>query len=187
MINADDYYGKEAFVKLHDFLVSEEKTEEELSMAMAGFLLDHTLSANGTVTRGVCITEGEQLTRVVETYGIKEEDGVIVCDDPEVAKWIHHGERVSMNMWAAPAAFIDKLEAGFAEFLESLNGEAGEREYLLPTIVDQMIQNKTASVKVLETHDHWFGITYQEDKEAVQKEFARLIEEGVYPEKLWAK
>ena len=68
-------------------------------MAMAGFLLDHTLSANGTVTRGVCITEGEQLTRVVETYGIKEEDGVIVCDDPEVAKWIHHGERVSMNMW----------------------------------------------------------------------------------------
>ena len=187
VINADDYYGKEAFVKLHDFLVSEEKTEEELSMAMAGFLLDHTLSANGTVTRGVCITEGEQLTRVVETYGIKEEDGVIVCDDPEVAKWIHHGERVSMNMWAAPAAFIDKLEAGFAEFLESLNGEAGKREYLLPTIVDQMIQNKTASVKVLETHDHWFGITYQEDKEAVQKEFARLIEEGVYPEKLWAK
>ena len=63
---------------------------------------------------------------------LKEEDGVIVCDDPEVAKWIHHGERVSMNMWAAPAAFIDKLEAGFAEFLESLNGEAGEREYLLP-------------------------------------------------------
>ena len=92
-----------------------------------------------------------------------------------------------MNMWAAPAAFIDKLEAGFAEFLESLHGEAGKREYLLPTIVDQMIQNKTASVKVLETHDHWFGITYQEDKEAVQKEFTRLIEEGVYPEKLWAK
>ena len=174
-------------MKLHDFLVSEEKTEEELSMAMAGFLLDHTLSANGTVTRGVCITEGEQLTRVVETYGIKEEDGVIVCDDPEVAKWIHHGERVSMNMWAAPAAFIDKLEAGFTEFLESLNGEAGKKEYLLPTIVDQMIQNKAASVKILETHDRWFGITYQEDKEAVQKEFARLIETGVYPEKLWTK
>ena len=139
------------------------------------------------MTRGVCITEEEQLTRVVETYGIKEEDGVIVCDDPEVAKWIHHGERVSMNMWAAPAAFIDKLEAGFAEFLESLNGDVGKREYLLPTIVDQMIQNKTASVKVLETHDHWFGITYQEVKDAVQKELSRLIEEGVYPAKLWAK
>ena len=80
-----------------------------------------------------------------------------------------------MNMWAAPAAFIDKLEAGFTEFLESLNGEAGKKEYLLPTIVDQMIQNKAASVKILETHDRWFGITYQEDKEAVQKEFARLI------------
>ena len=92
-----------------------------------------------------------------------------------------------MNMWAAPAAFIDKLEAGFTEFLESLNGEAGKKEYLLPTIVDQMIQNKAASVKILETHDRWFGITYQEDKEAVQKEFARLIETGVYPEKLWTK
>ena len=187
VINADDYYGKEAFVKLHDFLVSEETTNAELSMAMAGFFLDNTLSANGTVTRGVCVSEGEYLAHVVETYGIKEEDGKIVCDDPEVAKWIHHGERVSMNMWAAPAAFIDKLEAGFTEFLESLNGEAGKKEYLLPTIVDQMIQNKTASVKILETHDRWFGITYQEDKEAVQKEFARLIEEGVYPEKLWAK
>lgn len=187
VINADDYYGKEAFVKLHDFLVSEETTNSELSMAMAGFFLDHTLSSNGTVTRGVCVSEGEYLAHVVETYGIKEEDGKIVCDDPKVAKWIHHGERVSMNMWAAPAAFIDKLEAGFAEFLESLNGEAGKKEYLLPTIVDQMIQNKTASVKILETHDRWFGITYQEDKEAVQKEFARLIEAGVYPEKLWAK
>ena len=187
VINADDYYGKEAFVKLHDFLVSEESTSAELSMAMAGFFLDNTLSANGTVTRGVCVSEGEYLAHVVETYGIKEEDGKIVCDDPEVAKWIHHGERVSMNMWAAPAAFIDKLEAGFAEFLESLNGEAGKKEYLLPTIVDGMIQNKTASVKILETNDRWFGITYQEDKETVQKEFAGLMEAGVYPEKLWTK
>lgn len=187
VINADDYYGREAFVKLHDFLVSEESTSAELSMAMAGFFLDNTLSANGTVTRGVCVSEGEYLAHVVETYGIKEEDGKIVCDDPEVAKWIHHGERVSMNMWAAPAAFIDKLEAGFAEFLESLNGEAGKKEYLLPTIVDGMIQNKTASVKILETNDRWFGITYQEDKETVQKEFAGLMEAGVYPEKLWTK
>lgn len=187
VINADDYYGREAFVKLHDFLVSEERTSAELSMAMAGFFLDNTLSANGTVTRGVCVSEGEYLAHVVETYGIKEEDGRIVCDDPEVAKWIHHGERVSMNMWAAPAAFIDKLEAGFAEFLESLNGEAGKKEYLLPTIVDGMIQNKTASVKILETNDRWFGITYQEDKETVQKEFAGLMEAGVYPEKLWTK
>ena len=182
MINADDYYGKEAFVKLHDFLVYEEKTEEELSMAMAGFLLDHTLSANGTVTRGVCITEGEQLTRVVETYGIKEEDGVIVCDDPEVAKWIHHGERVSMNMWAAPAAFIDKLEAGFAEFLESLNGEAGEREYLLPTIIGDLLEKDQVSVKVLKSHDKWFGVTYKEDKDLVVREVKALIEKGLYPE-----
>ena len=185
VINADDYYGKEAFVKLHDFLLSEEQTEAEIPMAMAGFSLDNTLSANGAVTRGVCVAEGGYLTRVVETYGIKEENGKIVCDDPEVAKWIHHGERVSMNMWAAPAEFIGKLEEGFEEFLEGLHGEAGKREYLLPTIVDQMIQDKTASVKILETHDRWFGITYKEDKEVVRQEFAKLIKEGVYPGKLW--
>lgn len=185
IINADDYYGKEAFEKLHSFLLSGERKGAEISMAMAGFLLGNTLSANGTVTRGVCVTEGGYLARVVETYGIKGENGTVICEDPEVSKWLHYGERVSMNMWAAPAEFIDKLEEGFEEFLESLHGEAGEREYLLPTIVDQMIQEQLASVKILETHDRWFGITYKEDKEAVEKEFAKLIEEGEYPSKLW--
>lgn len=187
IINADDYYGKEAFVKLHNFLVSDEKSGEGLSMAMAGFLLKNTLSANGTVTRGVCRPSGQYLAEVIETYGIKEENGRIVCDNPEVSEWIQPLECVSMNMWAAPPQFIDELEAGFERFLENLGGEAGETEYLLPTVIDQMIKDRAASVKILKTNDQWFGITYQEDKQAVQEEFAQLIKNGVYPADLWEK
>lgn len=186
VINADDYYGKEAFQKLHDFLMSGEDFGRELSMAMAGFSLKNTLSANGTVTRGVCVAEDNMLTHVVETYKIQaDEGGNIICEDKEVQKWITPESRVSMNMWAAPAEFIDHLEAGFEEFLESLDGTAGKKEYLLPSIVDQKIQAGEAAVKMLETGDKWFGITYQEDKKSVQEAFRELIEAGVYPADLW--
>lgn len=186
VINADDYYGKEAFVKLHDFLVSDEKADAELGMAMAGFCLKNTLSDYGTVTRGVCVVEQGFLTHVIETYGIRmDEAGRVICDDQDVQRWITPEARVSMNMWAAKPEFIDCLEAGFAEFLESLGGCPGKREYLLPTMVDQLIQRGKASVKVLETGDKWFGITYKEDKEPVQKAFRKLIKDGVYPADLW--
>lgn len=186
VINADDYYGKEAFQKLHEFLVSKEKFDTEYSMAMAGFSLKNTLSENGTVTRGVCVAENGKLAHVVETYGIHaDENGKILCDDEEVQEWITPEARVSMNMWAAPAEFIGCLEEGFDAFLESLEGTAGKKEYLLPSIVDEQIQNGKAVVKVLETSDKWFGITYQEDKEAVQEAFRGLIENGVYPADLW--
>lgn len=186
VINADDYYGKEAFVKLHDFLVSDEKADSELGMAMAGFCLKNTLSDYGTVTRGVCVAEQGFLTHVIETYGIRmDEAGRVICDDQDVQRWITPEARVSMNMWAAKPEFIACLEAGFAEFLESLGGNPGKREYLLPTMVDQLIQRGKASVKVLETGDKWFGITYKEDKEPVQKAFRKLIKDGVYPADLW--
>lgn len=186
VINADDYYGKEAFQKLHDFLVSGEELGSGLSMAMAGFSLKNTLSRNGSVTRGVCVADNGVLKRVIETYGIRlDNNGAILCDDEEVQKWISPEERVSMNMWAAPATFIGWLEEGFAGFLESLDDDANKREYLLPSIVDQQIQKGNAVVKILETSDQWFGITYQEDKESVQEAFRKLIETGVYPEKLW--
>lgn len=186
VINADDYYGKEAFAKLHDFLVSDEKADAELGMAMAGFCLKNTLSDYGTVTRGVCVAEQGFLTHVIETYGIRmDEAGRVICDDQDVQRWITPEARVSMNMWAAKPEFIDCLEAGFAEFLGSLGGNPGKREYLLPTMVDQLIQRGKASVKVLETGDKWFGITYKEDKEPVQKAFRKLIKDGVYPADLW--
>ncbi len=185
IINADDYYGKEAFHKLHNFLVSEESQD---GMGMAGFILKNTLSDNGTVTRGICLAdENDILTKVVETTGIQADmDGQILCDNEEVKQWIHPDVKVSMNMWAAYPKFFEHLEEGFHLFLQNLKEDSHKKEYLLPNIVDYLIQEKEMNVKVLETKDHWFGITYKEDKQAVKSAFSKLIAEGMYPEQLWA-
>lgn len=187
IINADDYYGKEAFVKLHDFLVTPREKKAEFEMGMAGFVLKNTLSENGTVTRGICQADREDiLTKVIETTGIcRDDSGRIICDNPEVQRWITEEDRVSMNMWAGYPEFISYLERGFCEFLDQEDGDPCKREYLLPTIVDQLIHEGRARVKVLETQDKWFGVTYKEDKPAVQNAFKNLIEQGVYPENLW--
>lgn len=187
IINSDDYYGKEAFVRLHDYLTASGDKKAEFEMAMAGFVLKNTLSENGTVTRGICETNEEDfLTRVIETTGIcKDQTGKIICDDPEVCAWITEEERVSMNMWAGHPEFIAYLEEGFREFLGNLDGDPCKKEYLLPSIIDRLIHEGRARVKVLDTHDKWFGVTYKEDKPAVEEAFQNLIEAGVYPKNLW--
>ena len=185
VINADDYYGKEAYKKLHDFLVSNEKLDAKYTMGMAGFVLKNTLSENGTVTRGICKGENGLLKTVIETKGIKKENGKILCDDPEVEAWVKPEDLVSMNMWAAYPDFIDYLEQGFKEFLSNIDDDPMKKEYLLPIIVNGMLEEKSVQVKILETNDRWFGVTYKEDKEAVQNSFKELIEKGVYPENLW--
>lgn len=187
IINADDYYGKEAFVKLHDFLVSGEDLGREFTMGMAGFILKNTLSDNGTVTRGVSVVdENGLLNQVHETTGIMMgEDGKIKCDLPDVQEWISPEDKVSMNMWAAYPEFLEFLAEDFKTFLSEVEEGDLKKEYLLPNIVDKLLKEGRANVKVLETQDRWFGVTYQEDKEAVQKAFAELIKEGVYPANLW--
>ena len=187
IINADDYYGKEAFVKLHDFLVSGEDLGREFTMGMAGFILKNTLSDNGTVTRGVSVVdENGLLSQVHETTGIMMgEDGKIKCDLPDVQEWISPEDKVSMNMWAAYPEFLEFLAEDFKTFLSEVEEGDLKKEYLLPNIVDKLLKEGRANVKVLETQDRWFGVTYQEDKEAVQKAFAGLIIEGVYPANLW--
>lgn len=186
IINADDYYGKEAFVKLHDFLVRHEDLGKEFSMGMAGFILKNTLSENGTVTRGVCQDDGHgMLTKVIETKGIMEKEGKIVCDDPEVEKWVTPEDHVSMNMWAAYPDFLDYLETGFEEFLHHIEDDPLKKEYLLPIIVQDLLTQDRIRVQILDTQDRWFGVTYQEDKATVQQAFKDLIAQGVYPETLW--
>lgn len=187
IINADDYYGKEAFVKLHDFLVSGEDLGREFTMGMAGFILKNTLSDNGTVTRGVSVVdENGLLSQVHETTGIMMgEDGKIKCDLPDVQEWISPEDKVSMNMWAAYPEFLEFLAEDFKTFLSEVEEGDLKKEYLLPNIVDKLLKEGRVNVKVLETQDRWFGVTYQEDKEAVQKAFAELIKEGVYPANLW--
>ena len=187
VINADDYYGKEAFVKIHEFLVENYTPEKSKELCMAGFILGNTLSDNGTVTRGICVEdEAGYLHRVIETKGIiRNNQGTIDCDTEESKDIIQENNRVSMNMWAGYPCFIDYLENGFKEFLLDDSGDELTKEYLLPIIVDQLIKTNRASVKVLETTDKWFGVTYPEDKQLVQDSIHELIEQGIYPEKLW--
>ena len=182
VINADDYYGKEAFAKVYQYLSSHGDTKGEY--CMAGFILDNTLSDNGTVTRGVCsVDDRENLVRIDETKGImRNEDGVI---RDEAGNSIPDGTHVSMNMWGLTPEFIDILDQGFHRFLEGLDQDDLKSEYLLPTIIGNLLKEKAASVKVLETADKWFGVTYQEDKQTVIDAFHELVDKGVYRSPLY--
>lgn len=183
IINADDYYGKVAFKKLHDFLVSDHGAG--LHMAMAGFILKNTLSDNGTVTRGICVEDNNgYLKRVIETKGIIKTDGVLTCDTVESRDILSEDNRVSMNMWAGYPSFIDYLETGFVEFLDN-DEDVLSKEFLLPIVVDQLIKEDKVSVKVLETTDKWFGVTYPEDKQLVQDSIGELVNNNIYPNELW--
>ena len=186
VINADDYYGKEAYVKVHDYLVQDHPQDGPMHICMAGFRLGNTLSDNGSVTRGLChITDGK-LTGVTETHNIfKTADGAESREDGQPAEKLDLNELVSMNMWGLTPAFMDTLYDGFVEFLQNVKAGDIKAEYLLPVMIDTLIQKGTAQVDVLETKDTWFGVTYQEDKEVVIKAFKELTEAGVYPNGLY--
>lgn len=182
VINADDYYGKEAFVKIHDYLVNWAPVPGKFNFCMAGFILGNTLSDNGGVTRGVCnIDENYHLVDVDETSDIiKTKEGAAICLEDGTQKPIDAKSYVSMNMWGFTPDLLDELETGFAEFLSGIKEGDLKKEYLLPIIVDQMIKSGKAQVTLLETNDKWFGVTYKEDKDTVVASFRKLIADGVY-------
>ena len=185
VINADDYYGKEAYVKVHDYLVQEQPKDGKIHICMAGFRLGNTLSDNGSVTRGICNIENGQLTGVTETHDIfKTADGAESRTDGNAVK-LNVKDLVSMNMWGLTPDFMEILEKGFVEFLGALAPDEIKKEYLLPELVDRLIKDGSAKVDVLETKDTWFGVTYQEDKETVMNAFKKLTEAGVYPQGLY--
>ena len=186
IINADDYYGKEAFSKLHEFLLSGNTDADKINLAMAGFSLKNTLSENGAVTRGVCVAdEAGFLKEVVETTGIQCVDGKIQCDNAKVSKWITPDTMVSMNMWAGYPDFLRYIDEGFARFLDTLGENSEKKEYLLPNIVAELLEKNLAAVKVLNTSDRWIGITYKEDIEPAQEKFRFMMKSGIYPMQLW--
>ena len=188
VINADDYYGKEGFKKIHDYMVNGmEEKDGVYDMCMAGFILSNTLSENGGVTRGVAtVDENGYLAKVTETYNIYQDaEGMHASDNEGNPVSVKANQHVSMNMFGLPAGFVKELEKGFPEFLSGIREGDIKAEYLLPAMIDQAIRNKKATVRVLETRDKWFGVTYKEDKPSVVAAIRRLIDAGVYPEKLF--
>lgn len=186
VINADDYYGKEAYRKVHDYLVQEQPGDGKLHICMVGFRLGNTLSENGGVTRGICHVENGALTGVTETRNIfKTENGAQERRLDGTVRDLDVKCLVSMNMWGLTPAFMEILEKGFAEFLRDSSGDPLKKEYLLPDLIDGLIREEKAKVDVLKTRDTWFGVTYQEDREHVVEAFRNLTVNGVYPEKLW--
>ena len=189
VINADDYYGKQAYQEAYKYLTNMNQSENNtfsMEMCMVGFVLKNTLSENGTVTRGICkVDDGYMLTSIEETYEIRQEGNVATAVRGEEKITLPLESSVSMNMWGLPAEFLEVLENGFEKFLKDLKEEEIKKEYLLPQIIGNMLRDGSAQVHVLSSNDKWFGVTYKEDKETVVQAIQELIKKGVYPEKLF--
>lgn len=175
VINADDYYGLESFIKMHEALINQKDTNV-YDLSMAGFLIGNTLSDNGTVTRGLCKKdENNYLLQVEETYEVeRKSDNVIKGlsgDKKEVE--VPCDTLVSMNMWGLSVRFLDDINDRFITFLNENNDNISS-EFLLPQIIDDMINEKKATVKVIPVNDKWFGLTYEKDKEKVINEFKKI-------------
>ena len=178
VINADDYYGKEGFKAVHEYLVNGGKS------CMAGFVLKNTLSDNGGVTRGICkMDEQNNLTEVVETKNIiKTADGA-EADGAAVDV----NSLVSMNMWGLTPEFLETLEAGFVDFFKKeVPADPMKAEYLIPTFIGELLAENKMSVKVLRSNDTWYGMTYKEDVVTVKESFEEMLKTEVYKEELFS-
>lgn len=183
VINADDYYGKEAFVKIYDFLQETRKGKDSYHFVMAGFILENTLSDNGGVTRGIChVDETGYLVNIDETPDIRK----TAQGAESNGRKIDPKQHVSMNMWGFTLEFMSLLEKGFIDFLENKEMDNTKAEFLIPIYMDKLLKEKKATVRVLETQDKWFGVTYKEDKEQVSGAFSDLTKKGVYKEPLFS-
>ena len=188
VINADDYYGRKAFKEIHDYLVQEMDEDASIyDLCMAGFMLTNTLSENGGVTRGVCQVGADgYMEKVTETYEIRRNGDTLSAKNEEGEPVeLDLNRHVSMNMWGLPAKFINELEKGFPEFLASRKEGDIKSEYLLPQVIDRLVSEGKARVKVLETPDKWFGVTYAADRQDVVDKIQALVDAGEYPAKLF--
>ena len=188
VINADDYYGKDAFRVIYNYLCNA-KDGEMLDYCMVGYRLGNTVTDHGSVARGVCTPDEKgYLADIVERTKIEKYEGGIHFTEDEGATWtdLAADTIVSMNMWGFTPSFLDAIEAGFPEFLANqLPGNPMKAEYLLPRSVDALLKAGKATVKVLTSADKWYGVTYAADKPLVVAALAALREEGKYPDGLW--
>lgn len=192
VINADDFYGREAFTKIYDFLSSEENNQKSL-YTMIGYRLSNTLTEHGSVARGVCeVSEDGFLTKITERTRIEKFPEGPKYYDSEKDEWegLLEDTTVSMNLWGFQVSIMEELKKEFETFLKTEVSENPlKSEFFLPTVVSHMIEKQKAQVKVLHSRDQWFGVTYKEDKEVVSREIAKLKKLGIYPERgsLWTE
>ena len=176
VINGDDYYGKESFKVISDYYF---RGKEQF--CMVGFRLENTLSSFGAVTRGVCSVENKKLSSVVET-GDLQKKGNIIYSDRDIS--FDGNEPVSMNMWGFTPVLFHHLKEKFIDFL-NVHGREVKSEFLIPSIINELIQDGDEKVHVLETSSSWFGVTYKSDKPIVEKKIQQLVSSGVYPSPLF--
>ena len=188
VINADDYYGSHAFQMIYDYLTSHED-DEKYRYTMVGYVLENTLTENGHVARGVCVTdENGYLQEINERTHIEKRGDETAYTEDDGATWtvIPEGSIVSMNMWGFSQSILKELKDRFAKFLdENLEGNPMKCEYFLPFVVDELLGEDKATVQVLKSLDKWYGVTYKEDKPVVVAAIQALKDSGLYPEKLW--
>jgi dTDP-glucose pyrophosphorylase len=183
VINADDFYGKESYQTIADFLISKDGSSG--TYAMAGYKLKNTLSEFGSVSRGVCEIENGLLTDVVERTSIVRKGSGIVYEDEGKETGISNDTIVSMNFWGFTPDFFKETETEFKKFIVQ-NANQLKAEFYIPYVVNKLIKSNQATVEVLTSDARWFGITYQEDKPLTIAKVSELVEQGIYPENLWA-
>ena len=181
VINADDFYGRESFAILADYLKGLEGKKNEY--CMVGYRVGNTLSESGSVARGVCETNAEKhLTSVVERTQIERRDGKVMFKEGDTWTAIDDNAPVSMNMWGFTRSILDEIKAGFPAFLEKrLKENPMKCEYYLPGVVSDLLGENRATVAVLKSADKWYGVTYKEDKPVVMEAIRKMEEEGLYP------
>lgn len=184
IINADDFYGRDAYKVIYDFLTTEVKDNQ---YAMVGYPCINTLTDNGTVTRGLCQEdENKCLASIVEIQKIAKKDGHAVYEDNGEWKEIPDNSLVSMNFWGFTPAIFKDMEEIFAKFLqEHLEENPLKCEHVIPTAVGTLVKEHKCSVKMLSSKDAWFGVTYKEDKPNVMQKIREMKDAGIYPDQLW--
>lgn len=178
VINADDYYGPEGFKKIHEFLVTKSNSS---NICMAGFILGNTLSDNGAVTRGICeVNNNLEVIKIVETSGITKSGDGPFFESNGKKTMLDDSSYVSMNMWGFHNDFVHDLSEGFKKFLDKHLNDV-KAEYLLPTMVDELIQSKKSKVTLLPTSERWYGMTYKADTQVVKNAVEDMIQSKKYP------
>ncbi len=188
VINADDYYGREAFRLIYDYLSAHED-DEKYRYTMVGYQLGNTVTDNGHVARGICDMSADgQLTAIHERTRIEKRDGGIAFTEDDGKTWTQVSAQttVSMNMWGFTHSILEEIKKGFPAFLDKgLKSDPMKCEYFLPAVVSALVKEEKASVAVLKSADKWYGVTYREDKPVVEAAVQRMKAEGSYPRHLW--